>query len=303
MNRDRASPERAGGKSRFSAKMGGSLSRRRVVNHAMGFLTVLAAAAAVLPLLFILSYLILKGGQSVNLDFFTRVQVPVGVSGGGMAHSIVGTLVLIAVASCVGLPVGIGAGLFLAERKAGVLPTMVRFLSDVLNGLPTIVMGIFVWQVLVRPTRQYSALAGGLALAAIMIPLVTRTTEEMIRTVPSSLREAALSLGYTQWRTSLTVVLRTVTAGILTGVLVAVARIAGETAPLMFTIFGRNTFSTALNENISALPLQVYRFANSSFEEWQRMAWAGALVLVLLVLVISAIAKFATRSPFPRGGD
>jgi phosphate transport system permease protein len=269
----------------------------------MGGLTVVAATLATLPLLLILWHLALLGLPALNLDFFTQIPAPAGQEGGGMAHAIVGTLVLVCIACVIGLPIGVGAGLYLAEHRGGAFPTAVRFLSDVLNGLPTIVMGIFVWGFLVRPFRHFSAFAGGVALAAIMIPLVTRTTEEMVRTVPTSLREAALALGYTQWRTSLTIVLRTALAGIVTGVLVAIARIAGETAPLMFTAYGRNFISTALNQPIHALPYQIFTYANQPYENWQRLAWAGSLVLVGIILIISIIARVVTRSRFRGGGD
>jgi phosphate transport system permease protein len=183
------------------------------------------------------------------------------------------------------------------------LANVVRFLSDVLNGLPSIVMGIFAWEVLVRPVHHFSALAGGIALAAMMIPMVARTTEEMVLTVPNTLREAALALGYARWRTSLTIVLRTAGAGIVTGALVALARIAGETAPLLFSAFGNQFWSTSLRQPISALPLQIYNYAISPYDEWHSLAWAGALVLITLVLVISILARFATRGHGSGGGD
>jgi phosphate transport system permease protein len=287
----------------FSERTRGTLRRRAIVNRIMGGATVLCAVLATLPLVLVLAYIAIRGAGSINLDFFLKPPAPFGAEGGGMAHAIVGTLVLIGIASAIGLPIGVGAGLFLAEKRGGPLPTMVRFLSDVLNGLPSIVMGIFVWQFMVRPVRSFSALAGGVALAAIMIPLVTRTTEEMVRTVPISLREAALALGYSHWRTSLTVVLRTALAGIVTGILVATARVAGETAPLMFTAFGTPFVSTALDQPIHALPLQVFKYANTPSDNIQRLAWAGSLVLVALVLVVSIIARFATRSRFRGGGD
>jgi phosphate transport system permease protein len=212
-------------------------------------------------------------------------------------------MILIGIASTIGLPVGVGAGLFLAEQKGARMANVVRFLSDVLNGLPSIVVGIFAWNFLVQPFRHFSALAGGIALGVMMIPLVTRTTEEMIRLVPVSLREAALALGYPRWRTSLMIVLRTALPGIVTGALVAVARIAGETAPLLFTAFGNSFWSTSLGQPISALPLQIFTYSTSPYDEWVRLAWAGALVLIALVLVISLAARYATRSRFGGGGD
>jgi phosphate transport system permease protein len=279
------------------------LQRRRGTSIVMIALTCLAAAIAVVPLLVILGYLLKEGASALSLDFFTRMPVPVGESGGGMANAIIGTLLLIAIACAVGLPVGIGAGLYLAEQKGAKLAELVRFLADVLNGLPSIVMGIFAWQFLVRPIGHFSALAGGAAIGAMMIPLVTRTTEEMVRTVPQSLREAALALGYPRWRTSLQIVLRTAMGGIVTGVLVAVARVAGETAPLLFTAFGNQFWSTDLTQPIAALPLQIFTYAISPYDEWHAQAWAGALVLIALVLMISLIARLATRSRHGGGHD
>lgn len=280
-----------------------SLGRRRATNAVMLGVMYVAAFIAVLPLIFILWHLAREGASSISLDFFTKMPKPVGEEGGGMGNAIAGTLLLLGVASAIGLPIGIGAGLYLAEQRTTRLATAVRFLSDVLNGLPSIVMGIFAWQFLVRPIGHFSAAAGGIALGAMMIPLVTRTTEEMIRLVPISLREAALALGYTRWRTSLSIVLRTALPGIVTGALVAVARIAGETAPLLFTAFGNQFWSLSLDQPVSALPLQIFNYAISPYDEWHRLAWAGALVLIALVLIISLISRLATRSRFGGGGD
>jgi phosphate transport system permease protein len=271
---------------------------RHLVSGAMIGLTYLAAILATLPLVLILAHLLAKGASSLSLAFFTHMPRPVGEPGGGMANAIVGTLVLLGIASAIGLPIGIGAGLYLAEKKSTPLASSVRFLSDVLNGLPSIVIGISAWEFLVRPVGHFSALAGGVALGAMMIPLVTRTTEEMLLVVPTSLREAALALGYPRWRTSLSVVLRTALAGIVTGALVAVARIAGETAPLLFTAFGNQFWSTSVREPIAALPLQIFTYAINAYDEWHRQAWAGALVLISIVLIISIAARFATRSRF-----
>ena len=279
-------------------------TRRRVKNGIMLGLLSTAAIVATLPLILIIFHLLKNGITSVNWAFFTNTPAPPGATGGGMANGIVGTLVLIGLACVIGLPVGIGAGLYLSEYRGSRLSTAVRFLSDVLNGLPSIVIGIFIWELLVRPVRHFSALAGAVALAAMMIPLVTRTTEEMIRTVPNSLREAALALGYTRWRTSLTIILRTAAPGIATGALVAIARIGGETAPLLFTAFGNQYWSLSPNRPIAALPLQIFEYAKSPYDDWHRQAWAGALVLLTLVLVMSVIARFVTRSKFGGGhGD
>jgi len=271
---------------------------RHILSGGMIGLTYLAAVLATLPLLLILWHLVQKGASSLSIAFFTNMPKPVGEAGGGMANAIVGTLVLIGIASAIGLPIGIGAGLYLAEKRTTALAYTVRFLSDVLNGLPSIVIGIFAWEFLVRSIGHFSALAGGVALGTMMVPLVTRTTEEMLLVVPTSLREAALALGYPRWRTSISVVLRTALAGIATGALVAIARIAGETAPLLFTAFGNQFWSTSLREPIAALPLQIFAYAISAYDEWHRLAWAGALVLITIVLVISIAARFVTRSRF-----
>jgi phosphate transport system permease protein len=273
------------------------LRRRKISNAIMLALMVLGAVVATLPLLFILGYLVKQGASSLHPSFFTRAPKPPGEAGGGMGNAILGSLILIGVASACGLPVGIGAGLYLAERRSTPLARSVRFLADVLNGLPSIVMGIFAWELLVRPVHHFSAVAGGMALGAMMIPMVTRTTEEMVRLVPVSLREAALALGYSRWRTSITIVLRTALGGIVTGALMAVARIAGETAPLLFTALGNNFWSTSLNAPIAALPLQIFEYATGPYDEWHTLAWAGAIVLVGLVLVISVLARIVVRRP------
>ena len=276
---------------------------RHAKSNVMLGLTYVAAIVATLPLIFIIFHLLKQGASFIRPSFFTEMPKPVGEPGGGMANAIVGTLILIGTASVVGLPIGIGAGLYLADRRTNPLATIVRFLSDVLNGLPSIVLGIFAWEFMVRPFGGFSALAGGIALGAMMIPLVTRTTEEMIRLVPVSLREAALALGYTRWRTSVSIVLRTALPGIVTGALVAISRIAGETAPLLFTALGNQFWSTSLNEPIAALPLQIFTYAISPYETAHAQAWAGALVLIVIVLIISLIARYATRGRYAGGGD
>jgi phosphate transport system permease protein len=286
-----------------AAARAGKLRRRHAINAVMAGLVGLAAILATLPLVIVLFYLLKQGATSLQWHFFTNMPRPVGESGGGMANAIVGTLMLIGTASAIGLPVGIGAGLYLAEHRGSRLANTTRFLADVLNGLPSIVMGIFAWQILVRPVGHFSAWAGGVALAAMMIPQVARTTEEIVRTVPVSLREAALALGYARWRTSLTVVLRTATAGVVTGALVAIARIAGETAPLLFTAFGNQFWSTSLNQPVAALPLQIYTYALSPYDDWHSQAWAGALVLIALILIISLVARVATRGRFATASD
>jgi phosphate transport system permease protein len=280
-----------------------SLQARRTVNVIMSGLMALAAVLATLPLVFLLVHLLREGAASIDFAFFTQMPRPVGESGGGMANAIVGTLILVGIAASIGLPVGIGAGLYLAEQRGAKLANSVRFLSDVLNGLPSIVMGIFAWHFLVRPVGHFSALSGGVALGAMMIPLVTRATEEMVRTVPTSLREAALALGYPRWRTSVVIVLRTALPGIVTAALVAIARIAGETAPLLFTSFGNSFWSTRLDQPIAALPHQIYTYAITPYDDWHRLAWGGAVVLIGMVLVFSLIARFVTRSKHGGVGD
>lgn len=275
--------------------MAGS-ARRRIFGALMTGATYGAAALAVLPLAAILGMLLVKGAGSLDWNFFTRSAVPLGESGGGFAHAIVGTLMIVGLACAIGVPVGIGAGIYLAEFGSGRFGWIVRFVADTLNGIPSIVIGIFAWTWIVRPTHRFSAFAGGVALACILAPIVARTTEEMVRLVPNSLREAALALGYQRWRTSLTVVARSALGGIVTGCMVAVARVAGETAPLLFTALGNQFFSTRLLEPMAALPLQVYVYAVGPYEEWHRQAWAGALVLILLVLILGTLARVAARS-------
>jgi phosphate transport system permease protein len=258
----------------------------------------LAAAAAfgvLIPLCLIFAFLVYRGSAALNVEFFTHLPKPVGEPGGGMANAIVGTVILIAIASCVGLPVGILGGLYLAESRDRRLPWAVRFLADVLNGVPSIVIGIFAYTLLVLPLRRFSAIAGGLALGVIMVPIVLRTTEELVRLVPASLREAALALGVPEWKVILRIVVPTARAGIVTGVMVALARIAGETAPLLFTAFGNRFWHQRLDQPIAALPLQIFAYAIAPYEDWHRQAWAGALVLISIVFVVSLGARFATR--------
>jgi len=269
---------------------------RKVIGAAMTGATYSAAALAILPLAAILAMLIVKGAGALDWAFFTRSSVPLGESGGGFAHAIAGTLMIVGLACLIGVPVGVGAGIYLAEYGGGRFGWLVRFVADTLNGIPSIVIGIFAWTWIVRPSGKFTAFAGALALACILAPIVARTTEEMVRLVPNSLREAALALGYPRWRTSLTVVVRTAGAGIITGCLVAVARVAGETAPLLFTALGNQFFSTDLFGAMAALPLQIYVYAIGPYDEWHRQAWAGALVLILLVLVLGIVARVMARA-------
>jgi phosphate transport system permease protein len=274
---------------------------RKVVSAGMTTLTGLAAIAIIVPLLLIFAFLLIQGVSALNFDFFTKLPKPVGEAGGGMANAIVGSLILIGLAVCIGLPIGILGGVYLAEARGRRFPWIVRFLTDVLNGVPSIAIGIFAYTVLVLPLRHFSALAGGFALGIIMIPIVLRTTEELVRLVPPSLREAGLALGIPEWKVILRVVLPTARAGIITGVMVAVARIAGETAPLLFTAFGNRFWSTGLTQPIAALPLQIFTYAISPFDDWHRQAWAGALLLILMILMASIVARLAAARLAARG--
>jgi phosphate transport system permease protein len=271
-----------------------NVGRRRAVSRVMGALTAVAAGVIILPLVVIFAFLVYQGSAALNLDFFIHLPKPVGEAGGGMANAIVGSLILIALASCLGVPVGVLGGLYLAESRDRRLPWLVRFLADVLNGVPSIVIGIFVYTLVVRPLRHFSAVAGGIALGVIMIPIVLRTTEELVRLVPASLREAGLALGIPEWKVMVRIVLTTASAGIMTGVMVAVARIAGETAPLLFTAFGNRFWHHGLDQPIAALPLQIFAYAIAPYDDWHRQAWAGALVLISIVLVVSVLARLAT---------
>jgi len=270
--------------------------RRKATNAFMLGLCVLAVAFALIVLVAILGYIVTQGGRALNADFFTQLPKPVGETGGGMANAIVGTIVLIAIAGVIGLPIGVGAGVYLAEYGRGRLATLIRFMADVLTGVPSIAIGLFAYALFVVPLKSFSALAGGFALAIIMIPVVTRTTEEMVRLVPTSLREAALALGIPRWKIVLRIVIPAALGGIVTGALLAVARVAGETAPLLFTAFGNQFFWKGnLREPIAALPLQIFTYAISPYDDWHQQAWAGSLVLVAMVLVLSLGARVLVK--------
>jgi phosphate transport system permease protein len=276
--------------------------RRNVANFVVSSLAVIATILVIIPLVAILFYLVFKGASSLNLAFFTHIPAPVGESGGGMANSIVGSGIILALASLMGIPVGIAAGVYLAEFGQGtLLANAVRFTADVLNGVPSIVMGIAVFALLVQG-RHFSAFSGGVALGIMMIPTITRSTEEMLATVPHAIREAALGLGVPKWRTVLSVSLRTASPGIITGCMLAFARVAGETAPLLFTAFGNQFWSFKLNEPIAALPLQIFIYATGPYDEWHRLAWAGALVLIVMIMVsVTLVRIFANRGVLKGG--
>ena len=275
--------------------------RRHLTSRVMTALVVVLAFLAVLALVLILGDLIAKGASSIDWAFFTKSPVPAGESGGGVANAIVGTFIVVGLAALIGVPVGVGAGMYLAEYGSGRLGFLVRFVADVLNGTPSIVIGIVAWTFLVKPTGRFSALAGSVALAILMIPMLARTTEEMVRLVPHSLREAALALGYPRWRTSVKIVARTALGGIVTGCLVGIARVAGETAPLLFTALGNLNFSMDVRHPMQTLSLQIYVYATGPFDEWHRMAWAAALVLMGLVLILALAARWVTRQRYGSG--
>jgi phosphate transport system permease protein len=276
--------------------------RRSLTNHFVTGLAVLSTVVVLVPLVAILGYLLYKGASSLNLAFFTKVPAPVGESGGGMANSIVGSGIILAVASVMGIPLGIAGGVYLAEYgRGGMLGNIIRFTADVLNGVPSIVMGIAAYGLIVVHYK-FSALAGGVALAIMMVPTITRTTEEMLATVPHALREAAFGLGIPKWRTIMSISLRTAMPGIITGCMLAFARVAGETAPLLFTAFGNNFWNFKLTEPMAALPLQIYVYALSPYDEWHRLAWAGALVLIVLIMLsVTLVRLYASRGTIKGG--
>ncbi|HET6797696.1 MAG TPA: phosphate ABC transporter permease PstA [Gemmatimonadales bacterium] len=275
---------------------------RRGVSNFMVGLMLGSVVVALLPLFLILFNLVVKGASSLSLSFFSQMPAPAGESGGGVLHAIVGTLLIVGLASVMGLPIGIGAGVYCAEYPTSKLTWLTRFVADVLNGTPSIVVGVFAWAWIVAQQKHFSAFAGSVALALLMIPMVLRTTEEMIKLVPNSLREAALALGYPRWRTSLSVVIRTTLPGIVTGALLAIARIAGETAPLLFTALGSQYLSFKLTQPMAALPLTVFTYATGPYPQWHSYAWAAALVLILVVFVLSLGARLAISRRYSLNG-
>ena len=275
--------------------MTGSTVLRRVVSALFVAGCGLSVLLALVPLAFVLFFVISQGIPALNLAFFTHMPAPVGEPGGGMANAIVGTLILTGLGSLLAIPIGIMSGVYMSEYAGSRFAAIVRFAADTLNGVPSIVMGVFVYGFAVLPFKQFSALAGGIALGIMMIPIIARTTEELLLLVPSTMREGALALGATRGRAVFTVVLPAALPGIITGVLLALARIAGETAPLLFTSFNNRFFTAKLTQPISSLTVQVFTYAISPYADWHRQAWAGALVLVLLVFLSSLIARTATR--------
>lgn len=268
---------------------------RRLIDRLVRALSIVAILAAVIPLGLVLWYVTAHGVGGINLDFFTELPKPVGEKGGGMGNAVIGSLELIGIACFFGVPPGVLAGIYLSEYGERRFGQVVRFAADVMSGVPSITVGIFVYSLVILRTKQFSAWAGGLALAILMLPTVTRTTEELLRLVPVALREAALGLGVPSYRTTLSVVLRTALPGIATGIMLAVARVAGETAPLLFTAFNNRFWSHSVNEPTASLPVQIFTYAVSPYEDWHRQAWAAAFVLVLLVLVLNLSARILVR--------
>jgi phosphate transport system permease protein len=270
-------------------------TRRRITSRIAETLCAIAVLLALLPLAFILFYVIRQGIGSLNLAFFTQMPKPVGEAGGGMANAIVGTLILIGLAALFAVPIGCICGIHLSEYPDTKFSSVVRFAADVLNGVPSIVIGIFAYGLVVLPVKRFSAIAGGVALGLLMIPIVVRTTEELLRLVPAGLREGALALGATRARAVITVILPAALPGILTGILVALARVAGETAPLLFTAFNNRFWSTNITQPMASLTVQVFTYAISPYDDWHRQAWAGAFLLVMMILTLSIVARLAVR--------
>lgn len=271
---------------------------RKIKSSIMAMLCLTSAIAAIIPLFIILFYTISQGISSINWQFFTQMPKPAGEIGGGMANALIGTLILIGLGSMMGLPVGIFSGIYLSENRTSIFAKSVRFLTEVLNGVPSIVIGVVAYIIVVLPMKRFSALAGGVALGILMIPLITRTTEEMMNLIPDSFREAALGLGIPRWKTTLFIVLPAASKGIFTGILLAIARAAGETAPLLFTALGNRFWSTQLDQPIASLTVFIYDYSKAPFDDWNRQAWAAALVLILLVMVINIIFRIITRKQY-----
>ena len=276
---------------------------RRLTNAGATTFAVAAAILVLVPLLAIFAYLVIKGIGSVNWAFLTQTPKPPGEVGGGMANAIVGTGIILAVASVIGVPLGIGSGIYLAEYGRNRFGDLVRFTADVLNGVPSIVIGIAAYSLVVVPQKHFSAFSGGVALGIMMIPTVARATEEMLLMVPNVIREAAYGLGIPKWRTTLSISLRTASAGVITGCMLAFARVAGETAPLLFTAFGNQFWNLKLNQPTAALSLQVFTYAISPYDDWHKQAWAGALILIVLIVGAVAAVRITTSRGMLKGGS
>jgi phosphate transport system permease protein len=271
--------------------------RRKTHNRVMVGVLFLAAVVAIVPLLSVFVYVVRQGFTAINLDFFTQLPKPVGETGGGMANALLGTAWLVGLASAAGVPWGIAAGVYLSEYGRGKLATTLRFVTDLMTSIPSIIIGLFAYALFVLPMKRFSVLAGAASLAVIMIPVVTRTTEELLKLVPTHIREAGLALGLPRWKVTLRIVLRGAMGGIATGVMLAVARVAGETAPLLFTAFSNRFWNRGLDQPTASLPVQIYTYAISPYEDWHRQAWAGALVLVVFVLILNLTTRLVLRRP------
>lgn len=271
-----------------------SLSARKAKNVTMISLTVIGTVLALIPLFSIFAYVLTRGLPAINIDFLTQLPKPLGEEGGGMVNAIVGSIIVVGISGLIGIPVGVMSGIFLSEYGRNRFGRFISFLTDVLLGVPSIVVGIFVYVLLVLAMGGFSAYAGGIALSILMIPAVTRTTEEMLKLIPSHIREAGLALGLPKWRVTLFIVLPSALRGIVTGIMLAIARVMGETAPLLFTAFGNRYWHTSLNDPIATLPVQIFTYAISPYKEWQAQAWAGALTLIVIVLIFNILARVIT---------
>ena len=275
----------------LTAAAGRRRRRRAIANRVMLGAATVAAVIATIPLIWIVAYVAVQGLQAISLEFFTSVPTPVGVPGGGIANAIVGSFITVGLGTLLSVPVGLLVGLYAAARRDSRSGSAIRFLTDTIAGVPSIVMGIFAYTIIVLPQGHFSAFSGGVVLAFIMLPIIVRSTEEMLHLVPSSLREGSLALGAPEWRTSLRVVLPAAVSGIITGLMLAIARAAGEAAPMLFTAFGNSSFSTDLQQPIATLPHTIYVYALSPYPDWQEKAWGAALVLIVLVLAMNVIAR------------
>jgi phosphate transport system permease protein len=268
---------------------------RKIKSALASAIAFISAVLVITPLALVFFHLVINGASSVNWDFFTKLPAPVGAIGGGMANAILGSLELLAIAGAIGIPIGVLGGVYLAEYGSARINSVLRFLADVLNGVPSITWGVVVYGLVVLRFKGFSAYAGGLALGLIMIPLILRTTEEVVLLVPNGYREAALALGVSRWKTIVHIVMKTASKGIITGILLALARIGGETAPLLFTAFGNRFWNHSLTQPIAALPLQIFTYAISPYDDWHRQAWAGALVLVTGIFCVNVLVRILTR--------
>ncbi|MBN1633459.1 MAG: phosphate ABC transporter permease PstA [Ignavibacteria bacterium] len=278
-----------------------NLKQRKIKNYLMILFCAISSIITIFPLVYIFFYTTGAGISAINLDFFINLPKPVGETGGGMLNAIVGTLILIGIGGLFGIPIGILAGIYVSEYSGSIMSNIVKFITDVLSGTPSIIIGIFAYGLIVLPMQRFSALAGGFALGILMIPTITRITEEMLKLVPHTLREASLALGISRWKTTLRIVLRTASSGIITGILLAIARASGETAPLLFTSFGNNFWSISLDQPIASIPVMIFNYAISPFDEWHRKAWAGAFVLITIVFLVNLIVRIVTKTKYKAG--